>query len=107
MKLSETTRGFLNGNFEDASGHSCSIQESSRFSDKNGSYLWLGLNGVEPIYMDKYKGWQKIRYADDIDPASVMLHDRMHLSQEDVKQLLPLLQYFAEHGMLPNPTVDS
>jgi len=32
----------------------------------------------------------------------VLLNSRMHLTQDMVKELLPVLQYFAEHGVLPS-----
>jgi len=33
-------------------------------------------------------------------PADVQLTTRMHLTQDQVQDLLPILQYFAEHGVL-------
>ena len=47
----------------------------------------------------------------DLDERLIWLGthtDRMHLTQSHVRALLPLLQYFAEHGVLPEdpPLVD-
>lgn len=33
-------------------------------------------------------------------PKEVLLSTRMHLTQDQVRELLPILQYFVEHGEL-------
>ncbi len=75
IDLDPTNRGFLRGDFKDLYGRSCSIQQSSLATKKA---IWLGV--------DK---------DTEGKPSS-----RMHLSQEQVNELLPHLQRFAETGSL-------
>lgn len=109
IKIAPTHRGFICGEFKDANGQECSIQESSACcrTEKEGSYLWLGIDDAKPVVMafdaprlgvetTETTGW--VPYP---VPKEVLMHTRMHLSQRQVKELLPLLQYFAEHGELP------
>ena len=67
-----TNRGFRRVDFTDRYGAACSLQESSLATE---AAIWLGVN----------------------DPMA----SRMHLTQEQVAELLPLLQHFAETGYLP------
>lgn len=75
--LKPTNRGFLRGDFEDRYGQQCSVQESSLATEEA---IWLGvdvsLKGV------------------DVE------HGRMHLTRQQVKDLLPILRYFARNGSL-------
>jgi hypothetical protein len=105
--IQPTERGFQRGKFTDAYGHTCSIQESSRIADETeGAYLWLGVENLdgEFQYLSKRglsSGWQKAKLQDMYPDCDIVVPDRMHLSQSQVKELLPLLQHFAEHGELP------
>ncbi len=77
--LRHTQRGFVRGDFTDRYGQKCSIQKSSlAFSDE---CIWLGV---------------------DLDMNGVKT-TRMHLTQEMVADLIPLLQTFVETGDLPEP----
>ncbi len=69
-------RGFLVGTFRDQDGEPCSIQESSAASR---CCIWLGCDEVEG------------------EPG------RMHLSVDDVRELLPLLQRFVDQSDLREP----
>jgi len=78
LKLKLTPRGFARADFEDLYGSRCSIQESSlatRYA------IWLGVDEGSPYY-ETQEGI------------------RMHLSQEQVKALLPLLKRFVQTGRL-------
>ncbi len=75
MKLSQ--RGFVVGEFLDYFNNKCSIQESSIMHSEG--LIWLGI--------DKNFQGEKV-------------NERMHLTQEQVKKLLPLLERFAETGIL-------
>lgn len=94
MKFTETVRGFSYAEFKDSNGEVCTLQESS----SNEPRIWLGAKEVSVKYLNN--GWKEL----DI-PALVgedfVGNQRMHLNQEQVKNLLPILQYFAEHGELP------
>jgi len=90
-----TGRGFGIWNFDDLYGHGCSLQDSSLAGE---AAIWFGIDDAEPIIMasktDKGgTGWVPFEIPDD-----VMLHTRMHLSQTQVKALLPILIHFAETG---------
>ena len=69
-----TSRGFGLWEFKDKYGQECSLQDSSLASEPA---IWLGV---------------------DVDLKGEDVHDRMHLTQEQVKALLPILTYFAETG---------
>jgi hypothetical protein len=109
--LASTERGFIRGKFTDLYGVGCSIQQSS-LADDNA--IWLGVDDAAPQIMardaasmgredlltrfgtERYNGWVKFPI-----PENVHLTTRMHLNQEQVASLLPLLQYFVEYGDLP------
>lgn len=81
IDLKRTGRGFSRGEFRDHYDVECSIQESSLAGPM---CIWLG---AEEVHADPVTG----------EPFA----PRMHLTQEMVSQLLPLLQFFVEHGHLP------
>ena len=98
-------RGFQGLNFEDQYNTECSIQKSSAAIY---DAIWFGVSQPKPIIMasdarklgittDKNNGW-----VDYPIPDEVMISTRMHLTQDQVRQLLPVLQHFADHGELPS-----
>jgi len=93
-----TGRGFRIITFEDHYGHGCSLQKSSLAFE---NAIWLGIDDPEPKIMasktpEGGTGWVPYEIPDD-----VMCTTRMHLTQDEVKELLPALQHFAETGDLP------
>lgn len=62
--------------------------------------IWLGCNKADPRYCVKGQGWLPLAGWDE---SSMVANTRMHLTQSQVRDLLPALQYFAEHGYLPLP----
>ena len=99
MIIENTDRGFGIGKFTDGNGEACSIQESSAIRDEK--LLWLGVNDPTIQFMNK-SGWETF------DPKAlghmVLISGRMHLTQSQIKELLPLLTEFAETGQLPTNT---
>ena len=94
-------RGFKGGKFVDQYDKKCSIQESSKAAiegDGEGHCIWFGVDEVE-ILKDVRTGPGIPVVLDDTH--TVFSH--MHLSQRQVKELIPHLQYFAESGWLPTP----
>lgn len=90
-----TNRGFGLWKFKDRNGAECSLQDSSLAGE---ACIWLGIKDANPqIMASKTKeggtGWVPFDIPDD-----VLLTTRMHLTQEQVKALLPILTYFAETG---------
>ncbi|WP_227396813.1 hypothetical protein [Jeotgalibacillus aurantiacus] len=99
IKKGYTNRGFQDIEFRDINSVSCSIQKSSLATE---DAIWFGVNDADPkILASKTKeggtGW----VTHDI-PKEVLLTTRMHLTQDQVKDLLPILQTFAETGRLPD-----
>ena len=101
MKVTE--RGFRMVAFKDRAGDVCTIQESSSAIEPR---IWFGINDANPQIMasnakshgiktDQTTGW--IPYP---VPEDVLLSTRMHLSQKDVKGLMPFLKRFLKTGGL-------
>lgn len=72
VKLHRDKLGFLYEEFVDQQEQICRIHES-RLNKHNEKYIWLGVEGCE-----------------------------MHLNQEQVAALIPLLQTFVRTGYLQN-----
>jgi len=92
MKNIPTSRGFSRYDFEDRNGHACSMQKSSIATE---DCIWLGIDDADPQIMIPNEGWKKY----DI-PEEVLLHTRMHLNKEQVRELLPHLMAFVSDGEL-------
>jgi len=88
--IKKTERGFGIVEFEDNNGNVCNIQDSSLATV---SAIWLGLKNADPKFLAKGKGWTPYPIHKD-----VLFNTRMHLTQKQVKELLPILTYFAETG---------
>ena len=74
-------RGFLKGSFKDHNGEACSIQKSSLMEP---DCIWLGCE------------------HETIHPTmGLSCGARMHLTQQMVADLIPLLQHFVDTGELP------
>lgn len=104
MESTKTNRGFGLILFTDRYGTKCSLQESSLASERA---IWFGVDDAEPkvlaseaaqhgVATEETTGW--VPYP---IPEQVLLTTRMHLTQKQVKGLLPLLQHFAKTGALP------
>ena len=92
MKKEYTNRGFSRYNFKDQYGFECSLQKSSLATD---DAIWLGVNDPNLVV---FEGESKGKYVETKMPEQFSVHSRMHLTQEQVKMLLPILQNFAETG---------
>lgn len=103
MEIQNTQRGFAIVNFTDKYGIECSLQKSSLATE---NAVWFGVDNPKPQIMtndairlgiptEQNSGW-----IDFEIPNEVFLSTRMHLTQDMVKQLLPMLQKFAETGEL-------
>ena len=97
----ETQRGFSLIKFKDHYGLPCSVQRSSHPIDET---IWIGIEDATPqilathaaangIETDQTEGW-----IDYHIPEDVLLSTRMHLTREQVSQLLPILENFANSG---------
>lgn len=93
IEIGKTARGFTIGEFKDANGVECSLQQSSVATD---DFIWLGCNEPNPrILPGDGTGWHPYPI-----PENVLCDTRMHLSRDQVEELLPHLQRFVETGEL-------
>lgn len=102
MQTKLTNRGFSLIEFTDGNDNECTIQESSACRDEG--LIWFGAKEVEVQYMAEGLGWQTINFEEEFGKTFIG-NQRMHLTQSQVKELLPVLQYFAEHGELPKDAI--
>lgn len=112
LKYGFTKRRFPYVTFKDRYDAECSIQLSSLATD---NAIWFGVDNANPQIMawdahrlglehllsdgpERLHGWVAYPIIEE-----VLFTTRMHLTQEQVKALLPILQFFAEHGTFPTP----
>lgn len=100
LKARKTGRGFVRIAFKDEYGEQCSIKESSIMVDEG--VIWFGVDDPRPqvlasTVIDGGTGWVEWPL-----PDGAIIHSRMHLTQSQVKALLPALQHFVETGLLPD-----
>lgn len=99
-----TERGFERIEFLDRFQAKCNIQESSLATE---AAIWFGVQDADPQIMwadaaaagvktDAKCGW--VPYP---IPKEVLLTTRMHLTQDQVADLMPILQHFVDTGSLP------
>jgi hypothetical protein len=89
-------RGLYGFKFLDRYQVECSIQNSSLATT---SAIWIGVTDSTPFYhidIDGHKAGDKVTL-----PPGTISHSRMHLTQAQVKSLIPILQEFADTGELP------
>lgn len=103
IKVIEGNGIFPHARFDDFYNNSCSIQLSSLVREE---CIWLGVDDAKPMILAKYAkshgidtdqntGWVKYPISSDVKFTT-----RMHLTREQVKDLLPLLENFAKTGEL-------
>lgn len=105
MKVNKTARGFDLIEFKDDNGNNCSLQKSSSVVGK----IWLGIADpfVKEFWYDEIPENKNLKYRwedrdiNDLKQSpnnEILIHSRMHLTREQVKELLPYLQKFVETG---------
>jgi hypothetical protein len=93
MEFTKTVRGFSLIRFRDRYNIPCSLQKSSLASE---DAIWLGCDDANPRVFMPGKGWAPIEM-----PEGHLVNTRMHLTQEQAAELIPLLQHFVDTGELP------
>lgn len=99
----KTSRGFDLFVFEDLNSKVCSLQKSSVMGVEA---IWLGISRAEPKILASQAGMFGVRtsqttgWVDLSLPREVEIGTRMHLTQDQVAELLPILQRFVETGEL-------
>src|SRR6185436_11010587 len=98
MSIKQTQRGFSFTEFQDANGVKCSLQISSAVQDER--LLWFGADSIGlKTFVPFTEGWKDMpeyELAAKLGVKDVLANTRMHLTQSQVKELLPLLTRFAE-----------
>jgi hypothetical protein len=101
MKKEVTPRGFGFYSFVDYNGTECTVQESSLATDE---CIWIGANKLEiKEFVPGQVGWHERPEFDEgrvPDGRAYIGNNRMHLTREQVAELLPILQKFVETGEL-------
>ena len=92
MKEEKTHRGFSLSNFEDSYGNKCSLQQSSNIDP----HIWLGVDNPDIFIHDKDNHGRYVKV--DTNTNHFSCSSRMHLTQEQVKELLPILEKFVNTG---------
>jgi hypothetical protein len=100
MKITKTSRGFRLAEFVDGNGERCSMQESSAAEQP---MLWLGLELAEWKTFEPGVGWKTIPFPSSPPGGSILVSARMHLTQQQVQELLPYLLVFAQTGEMEMP----
>lgn len=94
MNLERNQRGFEKGKFKDSYNNECSIQKSSAAMD---DFIWLGIDKPKlTVFENENMG----KYIETVLPKTWMVDSRMHLSREQVAELLPILKKFVDTGEL-------
>lgn len=99
MEINKTIRGFGLITFPDGNGNICTIQESSACRDE--ALIWFGPQTLN-VQVMRGNGWEQLDIRKLPNVTEVCGNERMHLTQSQVKELLPVLTYFVEHGELPS-----
>lgn len=99
MKKEITQRGFEIIEFKDSKGVECSIQQSSSATEEA---IWFGCNDADPQYFVPLgnPSWRKLEKPSEA--RDWVFNTRMHLTREQVAELLPILKHFSETGGLPD-----
>jgi len=95
MEHTKTHRGFALIEFTDRYGAKCSLQKSSLATE---DAIWLGPDDADPKQLVPGEGWQPVAL-----PENINMTTRMHLTREQVAELLPVLNHFVDTGELPQP----
>ena len=98
MKNTPSNRGFDRYEFTDGNGVDCSLQKSSVATE---DMVWLGCNEIGLKVFIPGAGWTDIVLPNnDLNGPMFIANIRMHLTQEQVAKLIPLLQRFTQTGDL-------
>jgi len=97
MEIKHNQCGFAYVEFVDRYNNKCSLEKSTlAFED----CIWLGCDEIGLKKID-HQGWQYVVLNDDADAGIYYIaNNRMHLTQDNVRELIPILQKFLDTGNL-------
>lgn len=96
----ETARGFALITLKDRYEVACSLQKSSLATE---DAIWLGVDDADPKIPASHTKEGGTGWVPFSIPEDVLLTTRMHLTREQVVQLLPVLERFVETGEVAIP----
>lgn len=96
MRKRKTARGFSSIEFKDVYDVKCSIQESSSGIK---ACIWIGADDIGLKEFKAGEGWKDIEFEQSVSHHFIA-NNRMHLSQKEVKKLIPILQKFVDTGSI-------
>jgi hypothetical protein len=99
ISIDTTRRGFPLVKFYDTHDRACGVQKSSA----DGDYIWIGCDEIGLKRFTPGEGWRDIFLETGgviHDSVSYIANTKMHLTREQVAELLPLLTRFVETGDL-------
>lgn len=96
MVRGHTERGFSIVRFLDRNDVECTLQKSSLASEEA---IWLGAAEIGLRHFKTGEGWRAVELVETVE-ENFIANNRMHLTQEQVRALLPFLQKFADTGDL-------
>lgn len=94
--MPKTKRGFSYQEFEDYNGVACEIKKSSVAGD---DCIWFGAKeiGLKEFVAYRKPPWKEVE-LEQTERHHHIANNSMHLSREQVKELLPILHKFVETG---------
>ena len=100
MNKKQTPRGFAYYEFTEANGDACNIQKSSSAIQ---DCIWLGsknigLKGFIPYGKPSWRDVTDDQIKEKFGFQDIIANNRMHLSREQVADILPILQKFVDTG---------
>jgi hypothetical protein len=97
----KTGRGFTQVKFKDRYGVACSIQKSSLATE---GAIWIGADdlGLKRFPGD-CTGWHDVDLSEIFPGQDIVANTSMHLTQDQVRAILPVLSNFVETGDVALP----
>lgn len=95
-----TNRGFSLIEFKDRYNCRCSIQKSSLATEEA---IWFGIDDPDPKIMASKVQPGGTGWVSYVIPDDVSITTRMHLTRDQVKELLPILEHFVATGEVAAP----
>ena len=94
MNKQFTQRGFGYYEFTTDDGDTATVKKSSSAMK---DYIWIGAKNLKVKHFKADQGWNDIVYPNSIEELYVG-NERLHLNQEQVAELIPILQKFVDTG---------
>lgn len=99
----KTSRGFGLIHMPGRQGEVFSLQESSAIDSEQA--IWFGPSELR-VQSFQPGGWRDVDFNALIPGATILGNERMHLTQSQVRDIIPILSYFVREGALPDSLSD-